>query len=71
MPGFSGFDRSEYPGDAIMAWLKGNTNLAWCGYYLAPAPSHPGTSWMMNRVKLVTDGWGLAHVRWSAGDRPR
>ena len=36
MTGQAGFDRSEYPGDAEMKWLKANTNLKWCGYYLVP-----------------------------------
>ena len=25
MPGFAGFDRSDYPGDSVMNWLKANT----------------------------------------------
>ena len=62
MPGFAGFDRSEYPGDAVMAWLKANTNLVWCGYYLGPAPSHGGTSWMTTRAKLQAAGWGIAPI---------
>lgn len=60
MPGFAGFDRADYPGDAITMWLRNNTNLVWCGYYLGPAPSYPGTSWMTNRAKLVANGWGIA-----------
>jgi hypothetical protein len=60
MSGHAGFDRSDYPGDAVMDWLKVNTNLVWCGYYLAPAPSHGGTSWMGKRAKLAGDGWGIA-----------
>jgi len=60
MPGFAGFDRSDYPGDAVMAWLKANTNLVWCGYYLAPSPSHPGTTWMTRRASLQAAGWGIA-----------
>ncbi len=62
MPGFAGFDRSDYPGDAVMDWLRTNTNLAWCGYYLAPAPSHPGTGWMTRRARLAAAGWGLAPI---------
>src|ERR1700753_3783870 len=62
MPGFAGFDRADYPGDAVMSWLKNNTNLVWCGYYLAPAPSHGNTSWMTNRAKLVAAGWGISPV---------
>ena len=60
MAGHAGFDRSEYPTDCVMDWLKANTNLVWCGYYLGPTPSHSGTSWMGKRVKLAGDGWGIA-----------
>ncbi len=60
MPGFAGFDRSDYPGDQVMNWLRANTNLVWCAYYLGPAPSHPGTSWMTRRAALAAAGWGIA-----------
>jgi hypothetical protein len=60
MAGHAGFDRSDYPGDTTMAWLKANTNLVWCGYYFGPAPSHSGTSWMGKRANLVAAGWGIA-----------
>jgi hypothetical protein len=60
MAGFAGFDTSIYPGDSIMEWLKANSNLAWCGYYLAPAPSHGDTSWMGKREHLSDLGWGFA-----------
>ncbi|WP_223879189.1 glycoside hydrolase domain-containing protein [Chitinimonas arctica] len=59
---FAGFDTSTFPGVQKMAWLKANTNLVWCGYYLAPAPSHPGTSWMGQRAALQAAGWGIAPV---------
>jgi hypothetical protein len=62
VPGFAGFDRSDYPGDAVVDWLKANSNLVWCGYYLGPAPSHPGTTWMGARERLETGGWGLAPI---------
>ena len=62
MPGFAGFDRSDYPGDQVMSWLKANTNLTWCGYYLAPSPSHPGTTWVTRRVALAGAGWGIAPI---------
>jgi hypothetical protein len=62
MTGFAGFDRGDYPGGAEMAWLKANTNLVWCGYYLAPAPSHRDTSWMGTRAALAAAGWGIAPV---------
>lgn len=60
MPGFAGFDRSVYPGDAVVQWLKSNTNLTWCGYYLGPSPSHRDSSWMNKRASLATAGWGIA-----------
>lgn len=60
MPGFPGIDTSTFPGLAEMAWLKANTNLVWCGYYLGPAPSHGDTSWMGQRAALQDGGWGLA-----------
>jgi len=62
MPGFAGFDRSAFPGTAEMTWLRANTNLVWCGSYLAPAPSHPDTSWMGQRAALMAAGWGTAPV---------
>ena len=62
MPGFAGFDRGDYPGDAVMNWLKSNTNLIWCGYYLAPAPSHPSTTWMTRRTALKDGGWGIVPI---------
>jgi len=62
MAGLAGFDTAFYPGDSQMAWLKANTNLVWCGYYLAPAPSHRDTSWMGTRATLLAQGWGIAPV---------
>ena len=61
MPGFPGFDASEFPGTAEMAWLKSHTNLVWCGYYL-PAPSRQSRSWIGQRQALRSAGWGLAPV---------
>lgn len=60
MAGNAGFDIADYPGDTCMAWLKANTNLTWCGYYLGPAPSHPGASWMTRQAALAAAGWGFA-----------
>jgi hypothetical protein len=62
MPGFPGFDSADFPGTDQMAWLKANTNLAWCGYYLGPAPSHPETGWMGRMAALQAAGWGIAPV---------
>jgi glycoside hydrolase-like protein len=62
MAGFAGLDVSAYPGDAKMAWLKSNTNLVWCGFYLANAPSHHDKSWMSRRGTLLAQGWGIAPI---------
>jgi hypothetical protein len=59
MAGFAGFDVSGYPGDATMGWLKANTNLVWCGYYLV-APSHKSSTWVGKRAQLSAAGWGVA-----------
>jgi hypothetical protein len=61
MPGFAGFDISGYPGDTAINWLKANTNLVWCGYYLA-APSHPHSTWLGKRAQLGAAGWGIAPI---------
>jgi hypothetical protein len=58
---FAGFDRSEYPGGAVMRWLRANTNLVFCGFYLSPAPSHNDPSWM-NADDADLDGWGFTPV---------
>jgi hypothetical protein len=62
MTGHAGFDSAAYPGDACMAWLKTNTNLEWCGYYLGPTPSYRGASWMTQQAALSAAGWGIAPI---------
>jgi hypothetical protein len=62
MSGFAGFECSGYPGDNTMSWLIANSNLVWCGYYLAPVPSHGNAGWMGKRSTLAEDGWGIAPV---------
>ena len=62
MTNYAGFDTDIHPGLAQLAWLKANTNLRWCGYYLAPAPSHDNTSWMGQRQLLLAQGWGMAPI---------
>jgi hypothetical protein len=66
--GFAGIDRSDYPGDDTMDWLKANTNLVWTGFYL-PSPCHPTSTWIGQSTNdatktiyqyLVDGGWGLA-----------
>jgi len=56
----AGFDTSGFPGTGKMATIKSTTNFEWCGFYLAPAPSHPDAGWMPHRADLVAQGWGLA-----------
>jgi hypothetical protein len=62
MPYYAGFDTGICPGPDQLAWLKAHTNLSWCGYYLAPAPSHDDTSWMGRREALRAQGWGLVPI---------
>lgn len=59
---YFGFDRSTYPGDAVMQdwWL--NTPMFWTGFYLAPAPHHSNTSWMAKRTAIHNMGWGFAVI---------
>jgi len=58
----AGLDTDQFPGLDAMARLYGATNLGWCGFYLAPAPSHRDTGWMARRAALKAQGWGFAPV---------
>jgi Rv2525c-like, glycoside hydrolase-like domain len=55
-----GFDRFAYPGDAVMQDWWSSTPMFWTGFYLAPAPNHPDTSWMTKRATIHQMGWGFA-----------
>lgn len=55
---YLGFDRSGYPGDAVMASLFEHTPLYFVCFYL-PAPSQPGTSWIGKQQLLRDQGWGF------------
>jgi hypothetical protein len=62
---YGGFDSLAYPDAAAtgtMRWLKQNTNFAFAGYYLAPAPARPDSQWMGKRAALAGQGWGFAPV---------
>ena len=50
---FLGFDTSIYPGDSAMQTLRAQALIAFTGFYLAPAPSHPNASWMQKRAFLA------------------
>jgi hypothetical protein len=43
-----------------MQYWWGNTPMFWTGFYLAPAPDHPDTSWMANYNTIRGQGWGFA-----------
>lgn len=62
MANYAGFDRYDYPGEAVMDWLRANTNLRWSGYYLGPLLNHSGNSWMTHRAALAQSNWGLAPI---------
>ena len=55
----AGFDCSGFPGKTIVQKLRSTTNLRFCGYYLAPAPSHSDTSWMGELSFLQNLGFGI------------
>jgi hypothetical protein len=57
-----GFDRLEYPGDAVMTALRTQGKVSFTAFYLAPAPSQSNTSWMAHVTGLIAAGWGLAPV---------
>ncbi len=59
---FLGFDTSIYPGDNAMKTLRTQALVAFTGFYLAPAPSHPDKSWMQKRALLRDLGYGFAPV---------
>jgi hypothetical protein len=57
---FLGFDRSGYPGDAVMQSLWDSVpDLTFVCLYLAPAPSHGNRAWMDAAPSLLSMGWGL------------
>lgn len=58
---YAGFDASGFPGLPTMAWLRKNTNLVWCGFYLK-SPSHKDAGWMPHRADLLSQGWGFAPI---------
>jgi hypothetical protein len=58
---FAGFDTRDYPGIDVMDWLNSNTNMVWCGYYLAPAPNRSPTGWP-NQYTALKAKWGVAPI---------
>jgi hypothetical protein len=58
---YAGFDILQYPNIAMMNWLNANTNLVWCGYYLAPAPNRPTSQWM-GKYSAIKGNWGVLPI---------
>jgi hypothetical protein len=58
---YAGFDRADCPDLSLMARLRAETNLVWCGYYLR-APSQAAVTWRGKRSTLIIQGWGLAPI---------
>lgn len=54
---FAGFDRKDYPGNAVMQSLWSHTNLYWCGFYLGP-----GYGWGPYYSTIKAMGWGVAPI---------
>lgn len=61
MTAFPGFDSYAPPRPEDMAALK-VMGMRWCGFYLAPAPSHQSPAWMGHRAALVAAGWGILPI---------
>lgn len=59
---FLGLDTAIYPGDNVMKLARTQANIAFTGFYLGPAPSHPDTGWMKKRTFLSKLGYGFAPV---------
>lgn len=57
-----GMDASSYPGDNKMQDWRNNSPFYFTGFYLAPAPYHPDTSWMTKRDILLGQGWGFLPI---------
>jgi hypothetical protein len=61
MPFSAGFDSKYYPGIDTMNYLSANSNLAWCGYYLAPAPNRGPTGWP-GQYAALQPNWGVVPI---------
>jgi hypothetical protein len=58
---YAGFDIRDYPGIDMMNWLSGNSNLKWCGYYLAPTPNRSPSGWPGQYTSLKAQ-WGILPI---------
>ena len=55
--GFRGFDRNDYPGDAVMATLR--NAFTFTGYWLTTPPGENANTWQGKRALLRQQGWGF------------
>jgi glycoside hydrolase-like protein len=58
---YLGFDRSGYPGDAVMQSLWNSTPMQYVGLYLK-APNHGEHTWQDKAAVLRDMGWGFLPV---------
>ena len=60
---FAGFDSEFFPAHPdTMEWIKTNTNLAWCGYYLDAPSQRLDTGWLGEKSYLEILGWQIAPI---------
>src|SRR5579864_927488 len=54
---YLGFDRNDYPGDALLPFLR--KSFAFSGYWLNNPPGESANSWQGKRDILKTNGFGF------------
>ena len=52
-----GFDRNDYPGDAVMAAMR--KEFSFTGYWLTNPPGENANTWVGKREVLRAQGWGF------------
>ena len=55
--GYLGFDRNDYPSDAVMGLLR--KQFSFTGYWLTPPPEEKTNSWGGKRKLLEAQGYGF------------
>ena len=55
--GYVGFDRNDYPGDALLPALR--RHFAFAGYWLTDPPGETGNSWVGKRAAVRAAGFGF------------
>lgn len=54
---YLGFDRNDYPGDAVLDALA--HDFVFCGYWLNPPPGEKSNTWLGKRAILRSHGFGF------------